>query len=259
MITKNQTKKICELHDKKGRQKEGYFLAEGKKLLSEILKSELDCIEIYALENWIARNESDIKKGIPLIEVSEAELKKISTLTTPQEVLAVVRIPENHLEIELLHQNISLVLDGIKDPGNLGTIIRIADWYGIKDIICSPDTVDAYNPKVVQGSMGSISRVRIHEEELLPFFTKNKQEWHIHVYAATMAGESIYQLKPATNGLILLGNESRGINEGLLQFIESPVHIPAYTNSDENTEKAESLNVAIAAALICAEFRRPLS
>jgi TrmH family RNA methyltransferase len=256
MITKNQTKDICSLHDKRGRQEKGLFIAEGKKLIGEILRSELECVEIYASPDWLEKNEKDIYEDVKLFDVAENELKKISTLTTTQEALAVVRIPKHILNPDTLIKSLSLVLDDISDPGNMGTIIRIADWFGIRDIICSTSCVDAFNPKVVQASMGSIARIRIHYTELLPFLRKNKDEWKIEVYAASLKGESIYSLKPAKSGLILMGNESRGIHADYESFIHKALHIPSYRHEENLLGQAESLNVAIATALICAEFRR---
>lgn len=258
MITKNQIKEIISLHHKKGRQEAGLFIVEGKKWVSEILNSELSCIEIYSLPQWLEKNEGDIKVGIRVFEINEMELKKISTLTSPQEVLAILRIPENKADISELKTSLSLILDDISDPGNMGTIIRIADWFGIKNIICSEACVDAYNPKVVQASMGSIARIKLHYAPLLPFFKKNKEEWKIEVFAASMQGENLYQVKTSENGFILMGNESRGINPDYLEYINMAIHIPAYTLDEGQGSHAESLNVAIATALICGEFRRNL-
>ena len=179
------------------------------------------------------------------------EMGKISQLTTPQNVLGIFNIPDISINNLSLSGALTLMLDDIKDPGNMGTIIRIADWFGIKQIICSPESVDIYNPKVVQGSMGSIARVNVAYANLLDIL-QNKSE-NIPVYGALLDGENIYKTTLEPSGIIIIGNESEGISENLLPHISKKIMIPSFNT---NLQKAESLNAAIAAGIICAEFRR---
>lgn len=181
--------------------------------------------------------------NIKLIEVTNAELDKISTLKTPQGILALVNtLPQSNVNIENLKNKFSLVLDDIQDPGNLGTIIRTADWFGMENIICSPNTVEAYNPKTVQSTMGSLSRVNIFYTDLHQLLKNTK----LPIYGALLNGTSIYQTHWDKPGLILLGNEGHGINQSLIKYITHPVTIPKFGSG-------ESLNVAISAAIFCNE------
>lgn len=187
-----------------------------------------------------------VSGNIKFQEVSTAELEKISSLNAPQEVIALVEIPDQHqLELKTLAGKFTLVLDGVQDPGNLGTIIRTADWFGITQIICSEDTVDVYNPKVVQATMGSLSRISVHYASLLLLLPQIKQP----VFGAMLNGENIYQTDFGSEGLILLGNEGNGIRPEIQPLISRKITIP-------QTGKAESLNVAIAAAVFCNEISR---
>lgn len=247
MLSKNRAKLITSLHDKKGRREHQLFIAEGEKIVAELLQSEIVVQEVYSTDARIENQESKIKQGI---NITETELKKISTLSTPPQILAVCEIPKHELKIEDLRDKLTLVLDDIRDPGNLGTIVRIADWFGIKDIICSEDCVDAYNPKTVQATMGSIARVKIHYA-ILEDVLKGMKD--IPVYGALLEGENIYRKKLNDKGFIIIGNESKGISEKLLPFITDKISIPSFNKKDAG---AESLNAAIATALICSEFRR---
>lgn len=184
--------------------------------------------------------------NIKLEEVSAAELERISSLTTPQEVVALVQIPEVfEIQPQQLANQFTLVLDGIQDPGNLGTIIRTADWFGISQIICSEDTVDVYNPKVVQATMGSLSRIKVNYADLLLLLPQIKQP----VFGAMLNGENIYKTNFGKEGLILMGNEGKGIRPEIQTFISRQITIPRFG-------KAESLNVGIAAAIFCNEISR---
>ena len=187
-----------------------------------------------------------VSGNIKLQEVSQAELEKISSLNTPQEVIALVKIPvATAIEAQQLSGTFTLVLDGVQDPGNLGTIIRTADWFGISTIICSEDTVDVYNSKVVQATMGSLSRIDVHYSNLLLLLPKIKQP----VFGAMLHGENIYQTNFGNEGLILMGNEGNGIRPEIQELISRKITIP-------QTGKAESLNVAIATAIFCNEINR---
>jgi RNA methyltransferase, TrmH family len=171
-------------------------------------------------------------------------------------VLAICEIPEYILEVQLLKNKLTLVLDDIKDPGNLGTIIRIADWFGIENILCSNDTADTFNPKVVQATMGSIARVKVHYTALTDFFRIENGKLNIKSYGALLEGDNIYTKQLSSEGFIIIGNESKGISEDLLPYITDKVTIPAFSHYRSDTGEAESLNAAIATAIICSEFRR---
>jgi TrmH family RNA methyltransferase len=184
--------------------------------------------------------------NINLFEVKNAELDKISTLQTPQGFLALIHIPKNkELALTTLKNQFTLVLDGIQDPGNMGTIIRTADWFGFKNIICSADCVEVFNPKTVQATMGSLARINIYEADLPAFLEKNT----IPVFGALLDGESIYKTQWGTEGLVILGNEGKGISAEVIKKINKPVTIP-------RIGEAESLNVAVSAAIFCAELVR---
>jgi len=239
MITKNQVKYIQSLGQKKSRDIENRFIAEGPKLVNELLTAE-NCriIQVLALKEWINENPT-ASNHTDVIELSDLELEKISQLTTPNQVLAVIeKIQwENDPEIK---GNISLALDTIQDPGDMGTIIRLADWFGIKNIFCSTDCADVYNPKVVQASMGSISRVRVEYTEILSWLKEKKD---IRIYAAVLDGQDITKMEKINEGIIVIGNESKGINTEMLKLANVKVTIPG-------KGKAESLNAAVATGII---------
>lgn len=256
MLSKNKIKLIQSLSDKKTRQAENIFVLEGTKIVKELLQSSIEPVEIYATQNWVNQSDKNILSFSGKIEVvSEYEIKKISFQKTPQEVVALARLPKRDFNAANLKNKLSLILDTIQDPGNLGTIIRIADWFGIEDIICSPETADAFNPKVVQSTMGAILRVKIHYlnlNEVLENFKRLK----IPVYGTVLDGENIYKAELSKNGAIIMGNESNGVNSQLMPFINKKLLIP---NFPEGIRNSESLNVGIATAITCAEFRRRIS
>jgi len=234
MISKNDVKYIQSLFHKKTRDAEGLFIAEGPKLVNELLESSLLIKQVYALPEWIEQHPN--VEGVKII--SEIELQKISGLQTPNQVLAVAIKPVLNTEPVLAGQ-LSLVLDGIQDPGNLGTIIRIADWFGVNQIIASEDTADIYNPKVVQATMGSIIRVKV--------WYKHLDEWvanvTVPVFGALLNGTNINNCEKIKEGLLIVGNEGRGIRPEILPFIQHPLTIPG-------RGKAESLNAAVATGII---------
>lgn len=239
MITKNQVKYIQSLGQKKSRDEENRFIAEGPKLVSELLMAgNCRIVQLYALKEWIDEHENASAHS-EVIEVSLSELEKISQLITPNQVLAVIEKIQwkNAPEIK---GSISLALDIIQDPGNMGTIIRLADWFGIKNIFCSTDCVDVYNPKVVQASMGSISRVRVEYTDILSLLEENKV---VRIYAAVLNGKDITKMEKINEGIIVIGNESRGINEGILKLANVQITIPG-------KGKAESLNAGVATGII---------
>jgi RNA methyltransferase, TrmH family len=245
MLSKNRMKFIKSLHSGKGRWAERMFLAEGTKLVRELLQNRYGVTELIALESWLEGEK--IPDGVTVTPVNAAGLAQVSALTTPQEVVALVRMPDHSLPA-LQKDILLLALDGVKDPGNLGTIVRIADWFGIRDIVCSEDTVDVYNPKVVQATMGSIARTRVHYTSLSSFL--EAADSHYPVYGAVLNGAPVSTVQSRMGGTLLMGNESHGISPDLLSLVTHPVTIPSFQSA------AESLNVAVATALVCYEFRR---
>ena len=244
MISKNQIKFIRQLEQKKFRHREGLFVAEGTKVVGDLLKAGYIPHSLYATPDWIARHSV-----AEATEVTDDELTRLSFQQHPQQVLALFPIPEP-ADLSPLTSHLSLLLDGVQDPGNLGTIIRIADWFGISNIICSEDTVDAYNPKVVQATMGSIARVNIIYTNLLELLDGLPADFP--VYGTLLDGENIYTQELTPHGLIIMGNEGNGISDAVRQRVNRRLLIPDFHNGDT----ADSLNVAIATAITCSEFRR---
>lgn len=234
MLSRNELKYIQSLCQKKQRQSEGLFIAEGTKLAEELLNSGYPVRKIYATNDWVP--PSSLKTD--LVIITDEELKRISNLQTPNKVLIIAeQLPQNaKWEIG---PGITLLLDGIQDPGNLGTLIRIADWFGIKQIIAGEHTAELYNPKVIQSTMGSFIRVKLSYQSLEEVLLLNK----LPVYGALLKGENVNKMQPVKDGLLIIGNESKGISAGLLPFITDPVTIPRIGG-------AESLNAAVAAGII---------
>jgi len=250
MLSKNIIKHINALKQNKFRDEFQEFIAEGDKLVTELLSSNFKIIEIFAVKEWLDIHK--ISDNVAITEVTVSELERISGLITPNMVLALVEIPQQQSIDTFIFEKLILVLDEIKDPGNLGTIIRIADWFGISDIVCSKHSVDVYNPKVVQATMGSIARVNIQYVDL-SIFLKNIPK-DIPIYGTLLNGENIYNQTLSENGIIIIGNESKGISNELLPFITNKLYIPFFAENSNN--KAESLNASIATAIVCAEFKR---
>lgn len=245
MLSKSQISFIKSLHQKKFRKEEGLFLVEGLKSVLEFAHSAYEIESIFHTPAILPKLNK-ISGNIKLQEVNPEELAKISTLNTPQDVLAILRIPEPQTpSIKRLKETFVLVLDGVQDPGNMGTIIRTADWFGIHQLVCSNDTVEVYNPKVVQASMGSLARVSVHYTDLPPFLAAQQ----VPIYAAALDGKSIFETTFKTEGCIILGNEGNGIREEVLKNASQKVTIPRFGNT-------ESLNVAVSAGIFCAEIRR---
>jgi RNA methyltransferase, TrmH family len=249
MLSKNQIKHITSLQQKKYRKEEGVFIAEGEKVVNALLASSYFTSNIYATQEFFQRlsGEVRISKDTEMNLVTENELSKISALTTPQKVLAIAHIP-NTTEIPEITLP-ALVLERISDPGNMGTILRIAHWFGIDHVICSEDSVDVYNPKVVQGSMGSLFCVNVHYKDLQDFFAGSASP--IEVYGTFMEGENIYLSPLTASAYYVFGNESVGISLELEKYISKKISIPSYS-----TSPPDSLNVAVAAALVCSEIRK---
>lgn len=260
MLSQSQVRQITALKVKKFREEQGRFIAEGQKLVLELVNSDFTVAGIYAAAEWIVANLALVReKNIPVFETLPREMDRISSLSTPSQVLAVVNIPD--LPAVPVRNgegpwtnSLALALDDIRDPGNLGTIIRIADWFGIGTILCSESCVDAYNPKVVQATMGSIARVKLTYCNLgaaLAGMTERTAD--LPVYGTFLDGEPLFSQSLAGHGIVVIGNESRGISPGLFPFITRRLSIPSFGSS---SARAESLNASIAAAIICAEFRR---
>ncbi len=249
MLSKNKIKYIQSLKDKKGRAEHGVFVAEGNKMVSELLQS-MPCSLLVATSGFL--RENIVPEVGELVEVTENELCKASFLKTPQQVLGIFVIPSCQSQNVDWDSSLSLMLDGIQDPGNLGTIIRLADWYGIEHIICSPDTADVYNPKVVQATMGALARVKVHYLDL-PEWLANHTE--IPVYGTFLDGENMYAQNLSSNGVVVMGNEGNGIRQEVAKYISRRLFIPTFPPGQKSSE---SLNVAVATAIVCAEFRRNL-
>lgn len=243
MLSKNEIKHIRLLQQKKFREQEKLFVVEGEKMVQELLESGYSIHSIYATKDWLENNAVDAN------DVSEKELERISGLKQPNKVISVVEIKKQEIDFQNVYDDLSLVLDEVKDPGNLGTIIRVADWFGIKNVICSEQTVDCYNPKVVQATMGSLFRTNIHYTNLDSLLRKVRGESDLPVYATVLDGENIYQSNLSGKGLIVMGSESHGVSEELEKHFTNRISIPSFG-------KAESLNVAMATGLVCSEFKR---
>lgn len=253
MLSKSQISFVNSLKQKKFREEHGLFIAEGAKIVPELLGSSLNVKQVYATAEFLSANNV---KGVEVIEVKANELERISALTQPNEVLAVCEIPSFKLKSDGLQGKLTLVLDDIKDPGNLGTIIRIADWFGIENIVCSNETADAYNPKVVQATMGSIARIKVHYTSLSEFISDQVSSSRYKVFGALLEGKNIYTEKLASEGLIVIGNESRGISPEIEKLVTDRISIPSFSHYKSSGGEAESLNAAIATSIICSEFRR---
>ncbi|MBR2113940.1 MAG: RNA methyltransferase [Prevotella sp.] len=240
MLSKNQIKLIKSLETKKNRKRAGLFVAEGPKVVGDLLRAGYTPHSIFST---VSRPDAEL--------ITNDELRRISFLQHPQEVLGVFHIPTPSHTSKFKHQtsNISLALDGVQDPGNVGTIIRIADWFGITQIYCSPDTADVYNPKVVQATMGSLAHVSITYCDIVALLSKAD----VPIYGTLLDGQDIYQQPLSENGIIVMGNEGNGISPEVRQLVTNKLLIP---NFNKNSETAESLNVAIATAITLSEFKR---
>ena len=240
MVTKNQIKLISGLHQKKQRFVNQLFFAEGVKVIQELLQSNFELEHLYTTLNDFQEVQTS-KQTL----INDQELKKISALTTPNSCLAVFKMP---VENEINSTGLILALDDIRDPGNLGTILRLCDWFGIKQIVCSKETVDIYNPKVVQATMGSITRVNVNYVDLKTYLSQTK----LPVFGTFMDGETIYKKNLPENGIIIMGNEANGISAEIEKTVTTRLTIPRFGE----LQKTESLNVATATAIILSEFKR---
>ena len=240
MITRAEILDIKSLATKQGREELGAFIAEGEKLVGEIRNSSLRVRKIYQTRAIFAEGEI----------ISEKEMERISQLKTANSVLAVVELPRHSLAKAQPAKNLILALDRVQNPGNLGTIIRLADWFGISDIVCSEDTADCFNPKVIQATMGAILRVRVHYTNLAKWL---KNQHDAKIYGTFLEGENIYSAQLDKSGVIVMGNEGQGISAEVAETVSHKLLIPPYP---ADRCGSESLNVAVATAVICSEFRR---
>jgi RNA methyltransferase, TrmH family len=240
MVSKNQIKLINSLQQKKFRILNNLFFAEGQKVIHELLNSDFRLNHLFATETIF--DDFDVAQKTL---ISQSELNKISALSTSNSCLAVFEIPKDK---KIENADLIVVLDDIRDPGNLGTIIRLCDWFGIRQIMCSKETVDIYNPKVVQATMGSIGRVTISYCDLIDFISKSE----LPVYGTFMDGSSIYKTKLPSKAMIIMGNEANGISEKIEKMVQNRISIPRFGA----IQKTESLNVATATAIVLSEFKR---
>lgn len=239
-ISKNQLKLITSLSQKKYRQKHKLFIAEGIKVVQELLNSSFSVETLFCTESF----SSEISEN-KVVRISEVDLKKISNLKTPNKVLGVFKIPD---EIAEKSNGLILALDDINDPGNLGTIIRLCDWFGVKQLVCSTKTVDCYNAKVVQASMGSLTRISIRYLDLEVYL----KETNLPTFIADMDGENVYKATLPKEGILIMGNEANGISNNIRKLVKNKISIPRFGE----TQETESLNVATATAILLSEFKR---
>ena len=237
MIVKSKVKYINSLGDKKLRDADKVFIAEGPKIINELLGEPLmEPKEIFALKEWIQQNKN---LSLPVTEIDDIMLERLSFLSSPNQVIGLFAIPG--LSPLSLKNKVSIIADGIQDPGNLGTIVRCADWFGVEQVVCSKDSADIYNPKAVQSTMGSIARVKVYYEDLHPLLSQNKNQ--VKIYAATLNGTDIKKIKPLSEAALIIGNESKGIASSLLSLVDEKITIT-------RRGKAESLNAAVATGII---------
>ena len=246
MIGKNTIKWVHSLEMKKNRKREGLFVAEGPKVVGDLL-SRFRLHSVFATDEWTGSDR--IGADVRLERVDDDTLRRLSFLQHPQQVVAVMEMNKEE-KVEVDADRLTIMLDGVQDPGNLGTIIRIADWFGIDSIICSPDTADAYNPKVVQATMGSLGRVSVTYSPLVPLLSSLPAE--MPIYGTLLDGKDIYQKELTRHGVIIMGNEGNGISDEVRAMVTHPLLIPRFRQG----ESAESLNVAVATAITCSEFCR---
>jgi len=250
MLSKNKIRLIRSLSIKKNRSAEGLFVAEGRKLVFDLLGSHLSLREVFCTREIAADMVNINANQITLLK--KEELDRISFLKTTSEIIALFEIPETCLNWEEIIKDLCLVLDSVQDPGNLGTIVRLADWFGIKNIICSEDSADLYNPKTVQATMGAIARVNVQYLSLKDFLSE-AVKLKIPVYGTFLEGENLFSTDLTSNGIVVMGNEGNGISSEIEGFISKKINIPSYPMMNNGSE---SLNVAAAASIVCAEFRR---
>lgn len=253
MITKAEIELIKNLDKKRRRAVDALFLVEGEKLVLELLASGMTISKLYYQPEKCAKEvvEAARKRKVSMCEVSSSEMERISHLKTPTHALLLVKIEEEELDREEVVSGLTIALDDIQDPGNLGTIVRLADWFGIKNIICSPATVDIYNPKVVQATMGSLTRVKVHYMPLVPILSELKCQG-VPLFTTSLSGDDIADRTISRKGIIVMGNEGNGVSKEVDSLSDERFFIPRFPK-DEGS--AESLNVGVATAILCYIFR----
>ncbi len=251
MISKNKLKFIQSLSRKKIRDQHQVFIAEGQKMVDDLLNSDLVPTLIIATSQWLSEHSVKTNQA-EIVETTLSEIKKISLLKSPPEVLVVFKQPEWSFQLKELQNELTLFLDEIQDPGNLGTIIRLSDWFGIKHLICSVGCADVFNPKTIQSTMGAISRVKVSYVDTVEFL-KDYQQLNLPIYGTYLDGDNIYQTSLENKGLIIMGNEGKGIGIDAAAYVSNKLFIPPFP---QDIPTSESLNVSIATAVVCAEFRR---
>lgn len=252
MISNKTAQRIKSLADKKNRLKEMLFVVEGDKSVSEALESRFELLQLFATESFINSNELITTNSNKLIRATKEEIKKASLLQNPQNSIALFQLPQENAIYETITNALTLYLDGIQDPGNFGTILRISDWFGIDTIFCSFDTVDMFNPKAIQASMGSFCRVKVYYHDFHSF-AEYANEHSIPIYGTFMNETSVYSEIFPSKSILVLGNEGNGIRIENEKFITKKISVPDFSTSGK---KPESLNVAVAAAIICSEIKR---
>lgn len=252
MLTNNKIKLIKSLDRKKSRTESGCFLVEGEKMVRELLQSRFETIEVFAVQPYIDELPATLKRKAEITAVSERDLERISFLKTPNKAVALVRLPDSRTAPLPDLNGLNIALDNVQDPGNLGTIVRTAAWFGIKNVFCSPDTVDVYNPKVIQSTMGAIFKVNVTYCDLATLAATARKS-DVQLFGTRLDGESIYAAKLPKYAIVVMGNESKGLSDEISALMDSNLKIPSYAPP---TADMESLNVAVATAIVCAEFRR---
>ena len=248
MISKAKLKLIHSLERRKRRQEESLFVAEGPRLLDELLP-RMQPVFVAALPAWLESNSHSLSPDVETCIVTPDELHRASLMQAPQQVVALFPLPHPTWDDTMARANLCLALDGVQDPGNMGTICRVADWFGIKDILCSTDTVDVFNPKAVQATMGALARVRVHYLDLPSLLSR----LDVPVYGTFLDGQDIYAQPLSSHGIIVMGNEGNGISAEVGRRVTQQLYVPNYPRDRVTTE---SLNVAVATSIVCAEFRR---
>ena len=254
MISKNKIKYVRSLEMKKFRRAEGVFVAEGHKLVGDLM-GVFECTYLAATAEWFSAHASWLgvkRQSVEVDQVTEDELRRVSFQEHPQQVLAVFKQPVYEVDVnEVAERQLCLALDDVQNPGNLGTIVRLADWFGIEHVFCSKSCADIYNPKTVQATMGGIAHVQVHYVDLPQLLHGLQQS--TPVYGTFLDGENIYEKDLENRGVIVMGNEGKGVSKDVEAFVTERLYIPNYP---QGRQTSESLNVAIATAIVCAEFRR---
>ena len=249
MLSKATLKLIKSLELRKFRKESGLFVAEGGKTVTDLLQQGIEAYKIFATRDWMDSHSCECL--VEITEITDEEMRRASFLRTPQGILALFKQPGYSMDPTCPTRELCLALDNVQDPGNLGTIIRIADWFGIENIYCSNGTVDIYNPKTVQATMGAIGRVKVHYTDLPDMIASLNEK--APVYGTFLDGESIYSHPLSENGLVIMGNEGNGIGKECEKHINERLLIPNYP---AGCKTSESLNVSVATAIVCSEFRR---